>query len=58
MEDIKRVLNVSPELIDSAYGQNIITLNEFRQFLDLSPVKNGDFLKNGKSLVLNKVLSQ
>jgi len=53
VENLKRVLNISPDLIDSAYGQNIITLNEFRMFLDLPPVKNGDLLKNGNLLVLN-----
>jgi len=50
--NLKRVLNISPDLIDSAYGQNIITLNEFRMFLGLPSVKNGDILKNGGSLVL------
>ena len=53
MENLKRVLNISPDLIDSAYDQNIITLNEFRMFLGLPYVQNGDILKNGNLLVLN-----
>ena len=40
-------------IVDSAYGQNIITVNEFRKLLGLAEIEGGDVCKNQKSLSEN-----
>lgn len=41
---------IDSKALDSAFGQNLITINEFRFLLGLPPIENGDKTKNGKTL--------
>lgn len=46
-------LNIDSKILDSAFAQNLITVNEFRAILGLKPIENGDRNKNGKTLEEN-----
>ena len=40
----------SSQLLDSAFGQKLITVNEFRLFLGLDEIVGGNVAKDGQSL--------
>lgn len=40
----------SSQLLDSAFGQKLITVNEFRQFLGLDAIAGGNVTKDGTPL--------
>ena len=46
-------LNIDSKILDSAFAQNLITINEFREMIGLKPIENGDRTKNGKTLEEN-----
>lgn len=50
MELTNQKPSVDSKALDSAFGQNLITINEFRSLLGLPPIENGDKTKSGKTL--------
>lgn len=53
LKDFTILLRNAPQsfqILDSAFGQRLITVNEFRQFLGLDALAGGDVTRDGQTL--------